>query len=85
MPDDAMYMPLHVGKAVHPDVDLGEAFVADNTGDNISDLNNYYSELTGLLLAVEEQAHAIQGARALSSSFRDTECCNTAGQAGSFR
>lgn len=48
MPDDAMYMPLHVGKAVHPDVDLGETFVTDNTGDNISDLNNYYSELTGL-------------------------------------
>lgn len=48
MPDDSMYMPLHVGKAAHPGTDLGDAFVTDDSGDNISDLNNYYSELTGL-------------------------------------
>lgn len=48
MPDDAMYLPMHVGKALHPEVDLGPAFAVDNTGDNISEKNGYYSELTGL-------------------------------------
>lgn len=41
-----MYMPLHVGAALHPDV-LPD-WVQDNTGDNISDRNAKYSELTGL-------------------------------------
>lgn len=48
MPEDSMYMPLHVGKAIHPDIDLGLSFTTDNTGDNISNLNVSYSELTGL-------------------------------------
>lgn len=48
MPEDPMYMPIQVGKALHPDVELGERFVPDNTGDNISDRNAYYSELTAL-------------------------------------
>ena len=46
MPTDPMYMPLHVGAALHPDV-LPD-WVQDNTGDNISDRNAKYSELTGL-------------------------------------
>ena len=46
MPKDPMYMPLHVGAALHPDICTD--MVGDNTGDNISDRNNYYSELTGL-------------------------------------
>lgn len=46
MPTDPVYMPLHVGKALHPELDLG--FVGDDTGDNISELNASYSELTGL-------------------------------------
>jgi hypothetical protein len=46
MPTDPMYMPLHVGAALHPDV-LPD-WVQDNTGDNISAKNNKYSELTGL-------------------------------------
>ncbi|RSX51764.1 glycosyl transferase [Bifidobacterium goeldii] len=48
MPADPMYMPMHVGKALHPDVDLGDDFTPDNTGNNISDLNAYYSELTAI-------------------------------------
>lgn len=48
MPTDDMYVPIHVGKALHADTDLGERFVADDTGNNISSLNNYYSELTAL-------------------------------------
>lgn len=43
-PRDQMYVPLHVGRAAG--TDLG--FLGDDTGDNISDLNCYYSELTGV-------------------------------------
>lgn len=38
-----VYIPIHVGKALSS-VDLG--IQADNTGDNISDMNPYYCELT---------------------------------------
>lgn len=48
MPEDAMYLPLHVGRALHPDTVFGPNFIGDDTGDNISTLNNYFSELTGL-------------------------------------
>lgn len=46
MPKDEVYLPLQVGKALHPEVSLG--IQCDNTGDNISSLNAQYSELTGL-------------------------------------
>lgn len=41
---DDVFMPIQVGKAVHPELDLG--FQCDNTGDNISAKNNSYCELT---------------------------------------
>lgn len=46
MPDDPMYLPLHVGAALHPD--MLTDMTGDDTGDNISERNGYYSELTGL-------------------------------------
>lgn len=46
MPDDPAYLPVQVGVSLHPDVDLG--FQRDNEGDNISSLNDSYSELTAL-------------------------------------
>lgn len=46
MPQDPMYVPLHVGAAIHP-YKL-EGFTGDDTGENISNLNNYFSELTGM-------------------------------------
>ncbi len=54
MPDDPLYMPLHVGAAVehgddHMEPDLG--YVKDNTGINISIRNPYFCELTGLYWA----------------------------------
>ncbi|MGI6229927.1 MAG: DUF4422 domain-containing protein [Tractidigestivibacter sp.] len=49
MPEGDLYLPLQVGKALHPEVDLGIA--CDNTGDNISALNDKYCELTGLYWA----------------------------------
>ena len=43
VPTDPMYKPLHVGRECS--VDLG--YLGDNTGEHISHLNCYYSELTG--------------------------------------
>jgi len=43
-PADNIYIPLHVGKA--KSVDLG--YLGDDTGENISQMNCYYSELTGI-------------------------------------
>lgn len=54
MPQDEMYLPLHVGAEGKKDqngqpLDIG--FVRDNTGDNISLKNPGYCELTGLYWA----------------------------------
>ena len=49
IPDDHIYMPVHVGKSLHLDVDLG--YQPDNEGDNISEKNPYYSELTAVYWA----------------------------------
>ena len=46
---DEVYMPIHVGKSLHPELDLG--FQGDNTGDNISEKNGSYCELTALYWA----------------------------------
>lgn len=48
MPEDPMYLPLHVGKE-GKDLDLG--FQGDNTGDNISCKNPTFCELTGIYWA----------------------------------
>lgn len=44
VPSDPLYQPLHVGHAVSEDL----GYPGDDTGENISALNCYYSELTGL-------------------------------------
>lgn len=46
MPADPAYVPVQVGAALHPGLDLG--FQRDDEGDNISRLNPWYSELTAL-------------------------------------
>ena len=46
MPEDSCYLPLHVGAALHPELDFG--FQRDSEGDNISEKNPYCCELTGL-------------------------------------
>ena len=48
MPADPMYLPLHVGAALS-DKELG--YAKDNTGDNISERNPSFCELTGLYWA----------------------------------
>ena len=43
------YEPIHVGKDLHLDIDLG--IITDNTGDNISNKNASYCELTAMYWA----------------------------------
>ena len=47
MPKDDIYIPLHVGAEGKEDI----GFIKDNTGDNISEKNPYFCELTGLYWA----------------------------------
>lgn len=47
MPDDVLYLPLHVGHSGKKDI----GFTPDDTGDNISEKNPYFCELTGLYWA----------------------------------
>ena len=53
MPRNRLYVPVQVGAALHPALEpLWERpYVPDNTGDNISDRNPNYCELTGLYWA----------------------------------
>ncbi|MBR2864526.1 DUF4422 domain-containing protein [Candidatus Saccharibacteria bacterium] len=48
MPSDSIYLPLQVGSY---DKEKIEAFAQDSSGDNISQKNSYYCELTGLYWA----------------------------------
>lgn len=47
MPSDEMYLPLHVGRVGKTDI----GFQGDDTGDNISEKNPNFCELTGLYWA----------------------------------
>ena len=47
MPFDKMYLPVHVGAAGKDSI----GYQRDDEGDNISNLNPYYCELTGLYWA----------------------------------
>ena len=49
MPKDSVYLPVHVGKALHPEKDFG--YQRDDEGENISEKNPYYSELTAVYWA----------------------------------
>ncbi|MGV0168884.1 DUF4422 domain-containing protein [Furfurilactobacillus sp. WILCCON 0119] len=47
--DKQLYLPVFVGKALHPDVN--QTFQGDNTGDNMSEKNSSYNELTAVYWA----------------------------------
>ena len=47
MPEDPMYVPVHVGASGKDDI----GFVRDDSGDNISELNPEFCELTGFYWA----------------------------------
>ena len=46
---DSPYVPIHVGKELHPELDL--KIQEDNAGDSISNKNDSYCELTGMYWA----------------------------------
>ena len=48
-PEDAMYLPVHAGKALHPQLQLG--IQGDDQGENISRKNQNFCELTCLYWA----------------------------------
>lgn len=45
---DEVYTPIHLGRAVSSCTDEMRDMIGDDTGDNISDKNVYYSEATGI-------------------------------------
>jgi hypothetical protein len=47
LPKDNVYLPVQVGKALHPDLVL-EGYQPDNEGENISDKNANFCELTAI-------------------------------------
>ena len=52
MPTDEMYLPVHVGaKGKESIEDSGRIYQRDDEGENISELNPYFCELTGLYWA----------------------------------
>ena len=50
MPEDAVYMPIHVGREGKADI----GYTGDHTGDNISSKNANYCELTGLYFQMDQ-------------------------------
>lgn len=46
IPEDKIYLPIQVGATLHPELSLG--FQKDDEGDNISEKNGSYCELTAL-------------------------------------
>lgn len=48
MPNDPIYLPIHVGKEIS---DTALPYIGDNTGENISFKNQHYCELTALYWA----------------------------------
>ena len=52
MPTDEMYLPVHVGAAGKESIeDNGKTYQRDDDGENISELNPFFCELTGLYWA----------------------------------
>lgn len=47
VPDDPMYLPVQMGHAIHPAI----GYIGDDTGENISERNANFCELTGLYWA----------------------------------
>ena len=51
-PNDPMYIPLHVGRAISNNL----GFLGDDTGDSISKENPYFCELTGVTSLTKKAA-----------------------------
>lgn len=53
-PEDRIYIPLHVGRAKADNL----GYLGDDTGESISEWNNYYGELTGVYWAWKNEKSA---------------------------
>lgn len=51
MPQDEIYLPVFLGAELKKDMSVPDGYTPDNSGDNISSLNPYFCELTGLYWA----------------------------------
>ena len=47
-PNNDVYVPLHVGRAISPFKVQMKDYIGDDSGDNISERNKHYSEATGI-------------------------------------
>lgn len=69
VPSDGFHLPVHVGHALNP-IDLG--YQSDDEGENISDLNGTYCELTGLYWAWRNLDSELLGLSHYRRYFRGT-------------
>ncbi len=53
-PEDGIYVPLHVGRALAEDL----GYLGDNTGESISEQNKYFGELTGVYWVWKNETEA---------------------------
>ena len=58
MPEDSVYMPIHVGREGKADI----GYTGDHTGDNISSKNANYCELTYWARSLQTLLYAQRGA-----------------------
>ena len=64
-PPDGMYVPLQVGRACHQPL----GYAGDDTGDHISELNAYFSELTGVYWLWKTTGMRISWASAITADI----------------
>lgn len=72
MPKDYMYLPVHVGRQGKEDL----GYQGDNEGENISEKNPYYCELTGLYWAWKNLNAEYIGLAHYRRNFIEKKCKN---------
>jgi len=72
MPEDSMYLPVHVGRKGKDDL----GYQGDNEGENISEKNPYYCELTGLYWAWKNLNAEYIGLAHYRRNFIEKKCKN---------
>ena len=81
VPAEPCYLPVEVGAALHPQPIPG--FTPDNTGENISEKNTHYCELTAsALLGMEEPGCRLYRPCALPALLRDGKAAQDRGPGG---
>jgi len=70
MPEDGMYIPMQVGSQGKPDI----CYIRDNTGDNISDKNKNFCELTGMYWLWKNDNSNVKGLVHYRRYFLEKKC-----------